>query len=159
VSKSGIRPWGITHEHKFVSLGTPGHYEVSTHYILRMKIPKYVRVMIRLGIIPASLFEQDMKEKLTGNFRGGNIEVFLSLHQAQPEMTVILRYPDRYFKDIVKGYCLRCREVLGDYLDVCRAAVIEAISEGNEYTGKLVGFSINAKTRGIRCPRHLYDRL
>lgn len=124
-----------------------------------MRIPKYVRVLIRLGVIPTSIFEQDMKEKLSGNFRGGDIEVFISLHCSQPEMTVILRYPDRYYKDIVKGFCLRCREVMNDYLDICRSVVYTAISEKSEYSSKLAGFSYNVKTGGIRCPRHLYDRI
>lgn len=124
-------------------------YYVDTMYILRMRLPKYVYLLIKKRLISQPQVEELLRSQITG-FRGATLEMHdLQLSHDAPEVTFILRWPDRYDKNIMRPFCMKCRAIVNVLLDVCRMAV----TLGQETKDRrLVGWSYTEKS-GIRYPR------
>ncbi len=146
-------PWGISHVHRFVAhedRTKSNLYYVSCNYRMRIKLPKYVRKLLETGLIGEKFFQDLISTTFTANsFRGQQVSIyFVNLSIDNPELTVVVKIPDRYFKEVAHSFVLRCNESKRDILDYCRAFVFNNMKT----EPKLRGWAIT-KSLGIYYPR------
>lgn len=158
--RKGLCPWGLTHRHKFepVQVDNRTLYAVSTVYMKRMKLPKYIKALIESRSVTSGTVEQwltGLRARMA-NYKGNaavKIKMADVIYLGDPEITIQVEIIDSTYNKLhIRSLLITVMEWINQFLDMFRDILVTKIVESNEKKFRQYVISKNGSIRYSRRP-------